>query len=143
MRVNADVVFRIPAQPHPSVNDTSLYKHIDVELPEPDRMRQLVLFCAARTSSVAPREGKDPPSPPSEKGAKLLQSLKDDMLLLLAERKVDMNVMTNDQSGGSTPNRSTEMRANEQNELNRGRTTRFKDEIRLCVSDFCCIFVLH
>jgi kinetochore protein Mis13/DSN1 len=115
------------AQPHSSVNDTSLYKHIDSELPEPDRARQLILLCAARAPLPAPREGKDPPS---EKGAQLFQDMKDDLLLLLAERKIDMNVMRNDQP---VANRGLEVLANEQNVNNRGRTTRFKDQIRSCV----------
>lgn len=121
-----------PAQPHSSVNDTSLYKHIDSELPDPDRARQLILLCAARAPLPAPREGKDPPSQPSEKGAKLFQDMKDDLLLLLAERKIDMNAMTNDQPA----NRGVEVLANEQNVNNRGRTTRFKDQIHTCVANF-------
>ncbi len=122
------------AQPHSSVNDTSLYKHIDSELPDPDRARQLILLCAARAPLPAPREGKDPPSQPSEKGVKMFQDMKDDLLLLLAERKIDMNAMRNDQQG-SAANQGVEVRANEQNVNNRGRTTRFKDAIRLCVSN--------
>jgi hypothetical protein len=114
------------------VDDASLYKHIDSELPDPDRARQLIILSAARAPLPAPREGKDPPDPPSEKGMKLLQELKDDVLLLLAERKVDMNVMATDQPG-STANGSVDVRANEQNVNNRARTARFKDEIRTYV----------
>ncbi|KAI0248866.1 Mis12-Mtw1 protein family-domain-containing protein [Lactifluus subvellereus] len=116
-------------QPHSSVDDASLYKHIDSELPDPDRARQLIILCAARAPLPAPHEGKDPPSQPSEKGMKLLQELKDDVLLLMAERKVDLNVMATDQSG-SAPNEGGDVRPNEQNVNNRARTVRFKDEIR-------------
>jgi kinetochore protein Mis13/DSN1 len=124
----------LPAQPHSSVNDTSLYKHIDSELPEPDRARQLILLCAARAPLPAPREGKDPPSKqPSEKGAKLFQAMKDDLLLRIAERRIDMNATTDD-APGSAANLGVEVLPNEQNVLNRGRTTLFKDQIRLCVS---------
>ncbi|KAH9025471.1 hypothetical protein EDB85DRAFT_2149808 [Lactarius pseudohatsudake] len=118
----------------PSVNDTSLYKHIDSELPDPDRARQLILLCAARAPLPAPREGKDPPSQPSEKGVKLFQDMKDDLLLLLAERKIDLKGMRNDEPGSAT-NRGVEVRANEQNVNNRGRTTRFKDAIRLAKAE--------
>jgi kinetochore protein Mis13/DSN1 len=114
------------------VDDASLYKHIDSELPDPDRARQLIILCAARSPLPTPREGKDPPNEVSEKSAKLLQDLKDDMLVLLAERKIDMNVMATDQAG-SPANGSVDIRPNEQNINNRARTTRFKDEIRMFV----------
>lgn len=114
------------------MDDASLYKHIDSELPDPDRARQLIILCAARAPLPAPREGKDPPSKPSEKGMKLLQELKDDVLLLLAERKVDLNGMATDQLG-SAANESGDERPNEQNVNNRARTVRFKDEIRTYV----------
>ena len=71
---------------------------------------------------------------------KLLQELKDDVLLLLAERKVDMNVMSTDQPG-SAASGNVDVRTNEQNDNNRVRTTRFKDEIRTYV--FCCVQTLR
>lgn len=118
------------AQPHSSVNDGSFFKHIDSELPDPDRARQLIILCAARAPLPAPREGKDPPSEPSEKGAKLLEGLKDNVLRLLAERKIDLNATSIDRPG-SPANGSLDIRPNEQNVNNRARTTRFKDEIRM------------
>ena len=120
------------AQPHSSVDDGSLYKHIDSEIPDPDRARQLIILCAARAPLPAPREGKDPPSAgePSDKGAKLLQGLKENVLRLLAERKIDLNATSVDRPG-SPANRSLDIRPNEQNVNNRARTTRFKDEIRM------------
>jgi len=124
------------AQPHSSVDDGSFYKHIDSELPDPDRARQLIIVCAARAPLPAPREGKDPPGEPSEKGAKLLQGLKDSVLRLLAERKIDLNATSIDRRG-SPANGSLDIRPNEQNVNNRARTTRFKDEIRVYV-----IFIL-
>jgi hypothetical protein len=72
------------------VDDASLYKHIDTELSDPDRTRQLIILFAARAPVPTPREGKDPPSGLSEKGVKSLQEMKDDVLLLLTERKVDI-----------------------------------------------------
>jgi kinetochore protein Mis13/DSN1 len=114
------------------VDDGSLYKHIDSELPDPDRARQLIILCAARAPLPAPREGKDPPSEPSEKGTKLLQGLKDNVLRLLAERKIDLNATSIDRPG-SPANGSLDVRPNEQNVNNRARTTRFKDEIRMYV----------
>ena len=79
-------------------------KHIDPELPNLDRARQLALLCAARAPLPAPREGRGPPSEPSEKGKRLLQELKDNVLLLLAERKIDMGVMMCIDQPGSPAN---------------------------------------
>ena len=121
------------------MDDGSLYKHIDSELPDPDRARQLIILCAARAPLPAPREGKDPPSEPSEKGAKLLQGLKDNVLRLLAERKIDLNATSIDRPG-SPANGSLDIRPNEQNVNNRARTTRFKDEIRMYVVLFFFFF---
>ena len=78
-----------------------------------------------------PHGGKDLPSGLSQKHAKILQDMKD-VVLLLSERKVDMNVMAIDQPGSSA-NGSTDTRLNEQNVNNRAQTTRFKDEIRMCL----------
>ncbi len=123
------------------MDEGSFYKHIDSELPDPDRTRQLIILCAARASLPAPREGKDPPNEPSEKGAKLLQGLKDNVLRLLAERKIYLNATSIDRPG-SPANGSLDVRPNEQNVNNRARTTRFKDEIRMYVILICFFLIL-
>ena len=122
----------LAAQPHSSVDDASLYKHIDSELPDSDRARQLIMLCAARAPLPTSHEGKGPPNGPSEKGVKLLQEVRDNVLLLLAERKLDLNVTATDQPS-SAGNGNVDLRPNEQNVNNRARTTRFKDEIRMYV----------
>ena len=114
------------------MDDASLYKHIDSELPDPDRARQLIMLCAARAPLPTSHEGNGPPNEPSEKGIKLLQEMRDNVLLLLAERKLDLNVTTTDQPS-SAANGNVDLRPNEQNVNNRARTTRFKDEIQMCV----------
>lgn len=113
------------------MDDASLYKHIDSELPDSDRARQLIMLCAARAPLPTSHEGKGP-NGPSEKGVKLLQEVRDNVLLLLAERKVDLNVTATVQPS-STANGDVDLRPNEQNVNNRARTTRFKDEIRMYV----------
>jgi hypothetical protein len=67
-----------------------------------------------------------------------LQGLKDNVLRLLAERKIDLNATSIDRPG-SPANVSLDVRPNEQNVNNRARTTRFKDEIRMSV---ILIFIL-
>jgi len=110
------------------VDDANLYKPIDSELPDPDRARQLIMLCAARAPLPTSPEGNGP----SEKGVKLLQEMRDNVLLILAERKLDLNVMATDQPS-SAANGNVDLRPNEQNVNNRARTTRFKDEIQMCV----------
>jgi len=68
------------------VDDASLYKHIDSELPDPDRAQQLIMPCASRAPLPTSHAGNGP----SEKGVKLLQEMRDNVLLLLAERKLDL-----------------------------------------------------
>jgi hypothetical protein len=59
-----------------------------------------------------------------------LRGLKDNVLRLLAERKIDLNATSIDRPG-SPANGSLDVQPNEQNVNNRARTTRFKDEIRM------------
>ena len=115
------------------MDDASLYKHIDSELPDPDRARQLIMLCAARAPLPTSHEGNGPSNGLSEKGVKLLQEMRDNVLLLLAERKLDLNATAVDQPSLAT-NGNVDLRPNEQNVNNRARTTRFKDEIQMCVA---------
>src|ERR1700736_3918052 len=55
---NPSFHFRIIAQPHTSVSDSSFYKHIDCDLPGSSRARQLLIWCSSRALS-APTTGKD------------------------------------------------------------------------------------
>jgi hypothetical protein len=78
-------------------------------------------------------EGKDLPSKqPLEKGAKLFQDIKDDLLLRIAEPKTDMYA-TRDDAAAVAANRGVEVVPNESNVINRGRTTLYKDQSRLYV----------
>lgn len=57
----------------------------------------------------------------------------DDLLLRAAERKIGMNDMRDDRPGSAT-SWAGGVVPNEQTVNERGRTTLFKDQIRLCVS---------
>lgn len=94
------------AQPHTSVAESSFYKHIDVDLPEPQRAQQLLIWSSHRAmndliddlqSSSSRRSkrstGKDPP-PISSEDAKLLKGVQEDVIRLLAEKKIDTNVFS-------------------------------------------------
>ena len=42
------------AYPHPELDSEDFYKHIDAELVEPRRMKQLLIWCAKRASAPPP-----------------------------------------------------------------------------------------
>ncbi|TFK61407.1 hypothetical protein BDN72DRAFT_965190 [Pluteus cervinus] len=86
------------AHPHSSVSETSFYKHIDPDLPESERIRQLLIWCSSRAATQlrqqasAPPSAETPPLPPlSEKAAAALKTIEDDTLRLLAEKKIDLS----------------------------------------------------
>ena len=86
------------------MRDSSFYKHIDVELPEPQRAQQLLIWCthravneladqsaqeaSSRRSTKDP--GKDPPL--SQEDIQLLKGVGEDLVRMLAEKKIDTNV---------------------------------------------------
>ncbi|KAI0080987.1 hypothetical protein K474DRAFT_50513 [Panus rudis PR-1116 ss-1] len=129
-------------QPHTSVADSTFYKHIDVELPEPQRAQQLLIWCTHRvmsefvdqhapasTSRRAPSAGKDPPLTQEE--VQLLKGVQEDVIRMLAEKKVDTNVFT--QPGQARP--QEDLKENEQNVKNREREKRFNDLIHKAVTE--------
>ncbi|TFK49790.1 hypothetical protein OE88DRAFT_1662456 [Heliocybe sulcata] len=134
-------------QPHASVSDSSFYKHIDADLPEAQRARQLLIWCSSRamnrtspssTSKPAPSSskhkssdaGKDPPAslkPLSANASKLLRAVQEDAIRMLAERKIDTNVYS--PNGVSSEASTKKMKPNEQNIKNRAREVRFTEHI--------------
>ena len=42
------------AEPHPELSPEEFFKHIDAELVEPRRMKQLLVWCAKRASTPPP-----------------------------------------------------------------------------------------
>ncbi|KDQ52709.1 hypothetical protein JAAARDRAFT_162538 [Jaapia argillacea MUCL 33604] len=133
-------------QPHPSVSDSSFYKHIDCDLPEPQRARQLLIWCSSRAAAPRPNShpstpepsssrrkssnpGKDPPPLPplSPDDAALLKELQDDVIRMLAEKRIDTNVFS---VGGVLDGLDVppkKMRENEQNVKNRAREIKFTE----------------
>ncbi|EIW57165.1 uncharacterized protein TRAVEDRAFT_149392 [Trametes versicolor FP-101664 SS1] len=128
------------SHPHTSVSVASFFKHIDSELPEPQRARQLLIWCSNRAmnelADQAPQasssrrkstnSGKDPP-PLSSAQADILKRTEESLIRMLAERKVDTNVYggAGSQSGDGRP-----LKENEQNVKNRMREARFNGHIQ-------------
>ncbi|OJT05504.1 hypothetical protein TRAPUB_3682 [Trametes pubescens] len=129
------------SHPHTSVSVASFFKHIDSELPEPQRTRQLLIWCSNRAmnselADQAPQvsssrrkstnSGKDPP-PLSTTQTDILKRTEESLIHMLAERKADTNVYggAGSQSGDGRP-----LKENEQNVKNRMREARFNGHIQ-------------
>jgi kinetochore protein Mis13/DSN1 len=130
------------AQPHPSVSDSSFYKHIDCDLPDPHRARQLLVWSAARAmtrlsessssnsqSTSKPSSsgsGKDPP-PLDEHRKQILKTVQDDFIRMLAEKKIDTSVYGHGPDGKASDERP--LKPNEQNVKNKEREIKFREHI--------------
>ncbi|KAI0789954.1 Mis12-Mtw1 protein family-domain-containing protein [Abortiporus biennis] len=129
-------------QPHTSVSDSTFYKHIDVDLPEPQRAQQLLIWCSHRSLTefleeqsssssssssrqVAKHAGKDPP-PLSPDDLRVLRGAQEDLIRKLAEKKVDTSVFTPPEK--LAPDKP--LKDNEQNVKNRAREKRFNEHIQ-------------
>ncbi|KAI6017935.1 Mis12-Mtw1 protein family-domain-containing protein [Pisolithus microcarpus] len=152
------------SQPHASVSDASFYKHIDCELPEPQRARQLLVWSAARAmtrlsdspSSSSKRlsagpplskvgethsRGKDPP-PLNNDQKEILKVVQEEFIRMLAERKIDTSVYSQDKApstgitgdgerrGVNGGEERREMKPNNQNVRNREREVTFRRHIQ-------------
>ncbi|KAH8074803.1 Mis12-Mtw1 protein family-domain-containing protein [Cristinia sonorae] len=124
-------------QPHTSVADSSFYKHIDVDLPEPQRAQQLLIWCSHRALTAVTEDqtsssrqsgrsaGKDPP-PLSKDDLQLLKAVQEDVTLLLAEKKIDTNVF----SPAGAFKEPQVLQENKQNVMNKEREKRFNEKIQ-------------
>ena len=124
------------AQPHSSVPDFTLFKHIDPEVPESQRARQLLVWSAHRASATptsssihSTQQGKDPPPKLNSEGAKVLQQVQERIIKMLVNKSIDTSAF-GDEVGTSS---STQVKANEQNVMNRSREERFLARIERCV----------
>ena len=127
------------AQPHTSVRNASFCKHIDVELPEPQRAQQLLIWCSHRaTTEVAEPNaqgassrpnakdpGKDPPPLPDEH-TQLLKGIGEDLVRMLAESKIDTNVY----SPPTDESEPKQLKPNPQNVRNKEREVKFNAQIQ-------------
>ena len=135
----SDVLNCMPtAQPHSSVSDFTLYKHIDPEVPESQRARQLLVWSAHRASSTSPssssyltQQGKDPPPKLNSEGAKVLQQVQQRIIKMLVDKSIDTSFHGDD----TRPSSSTPLKANEQNVMNRSREEKFLARVERYADD--------
>ncbi|EEB91380.1 hypothetical protein MPER_10265, partial [Moniliophthora perniciosa FA553] len=120
-------------EPHKSVSHESFYKHIDVDLPESERLRQLFIWCHSRTT-------QDPSTPSSSsfhadlpplsaKAALLFKDVLKMELQSLAEKQVDLNPYSSSSSQAG-PSSTPQMKENEQNVSNRRWEAAYSEDIR-------------
>jgi kinetochore protein Mis13/DSN1 len=131
-----------------------LYKHIDCDLLESARARQLLIWCSGRalssSSASSPStqnsktkdkdqgkgKGKEDPLPPLTDDQKsLLRGVQEDLIKMLADKKIDTNVISHDVldggglgAGGKDKGKGkadTAVKENEQNVRNRAREVTF------------------
>ena len=149
------LTLRDAAHPHTSVSVSSFFKHIDCELPEPQRARQLLIWCSNRAMNepadqapeasssrqASTNSGKDPPPPLSAAQADVLKRVEESLMRMLAEKKVDTNVY----GGGGSQNGDAQhpLRENEQNIKNRAREARFNGHIQRCAARYSPVVLME
>ena len=111
----------LTAQPHNSVSESSFYKHIDCDLPEPERIRQLLIWCSLRASSTSSSSSASSSKVPlpslSADGVQVLQSVQKAVIRMLAEKKIDLSLYSSEADTRKRP--PEDLRENEQNVRNR------------------------
>lgn len=110
------------------MSDSSFYKHIDCDLPEASRARQLLIWCSSRAMSKASepmpeassskRKSKNSDKIPrlSAEGVQLLKAAQEDVMKMLADKKIDTGVFSRGVLDGLEEKKIQE---NEQNVKNR------------------------
>ncbi|ESK98416.1 mis12-mtw1 family protein [Moniliophthora roreri MCA 2997] len=121
-------------EPHKSVSHESFYKHIDVDLPESERLRQLFIWCHSRTiqdpSTPSSSTSFHVDLPPlSAKAALLFKDVLKMELQSLAEKQVDLNLYS-PSSSHAGPSSAPQMKKNEQNVSNRRWEAAYSEDIR-------------
>ncbi|KAF8702226.1 hypothetical protein AX14_014458 [Amanita brunnescens Koide BX004] len=146
-RISTSFEVGVIPQPHNSVSDASFYKHIDADLPDAERLRTLLIWCASRAAAKpsAPLskpnsgasdngKGKDnpPPAPDlpplSARAQEFLKNTQEDVIRMLAERRIDLSLFSGDDplpSRGEVP-----LKPNEQNVTNRILEVRYAQQIK-------------
>jgi len=83
--------------------------------------------------AASSKSGKDPPLP--EKYVQVLKEVEEEVIKMLAEKKIDTNVYS---PAGTAPQ---VVKENEQNVKNRAREVKFKADIARCVFtvDYCLL----
>lgn len=124
--VRADYVRDSLAKPHTSLSISSFHKHIDRELPEAYRARQLLAWCASRTAAHPPSASSTndlAPLPPlTAEGTKVLKDVQSEVYKMLEEQRIEISFTRRTDDGSS----KSKMKPNEQNQKNKQREDDFQ-----------------
>lgn len=123
------LIFFSEAQPHNSVSETSFYKHIDADLSDCERIRQLLIWCSLRTLSGNPSSNSGDLPALNGEAVKLLKLAQEDVVRRLAEKKIELDFY----SSGSSSQAQGDLRENEQNVRNRKWEVSYTNEIQRSV----------
>jgi kinetochore protein Mis13/DSN1 len=137
-------MYSVTDLPHNSVSDSSFYKHIDVDLPDSERIRQLLIWSSLRASatptsstSQPSSSSSQPPPPPlpplSGKAVQVLKSIQADVVKMLAEKRIDLSLYS-PEAASSSKTKVEDLIANEQNVRNRHWEVTYSDHIKQSVS---------
>ncbi|KAK0500084.1 Mis12-Mtw1 protein family-domain-containing protein [Armillaria luteobubalina] len=121
-RVSASFESTGISQPHPSVHERSFFKHIDVDLPDAERMRVLLVWCSLRAAGN--EEGLDPGA------ARGMKAAKEEIVRSLAARQVDVGTSSSGASGSGNGTPAVSLRENEQNTSNRRFEVTYTEQIQ-------------
>ncbi|KAF5358957.1 hypothetical protein D9758_004902 [Tetrapyrgos nigripes] len=119
-------------QPHKHVSESSFYKHIDADLPQSERLTRLLIWCSHRAAQAFDPSSSSyvthPDLPPlTTQEVETLKKAQEDVIRLLAEKKIDL------MSSATPPRQSSRVpppKENEQNASNRRYEATYTDQIR-------------
>jgi kinetochore protein Mis13/DSN1 len=128
-------VLTAAASPPNSVPEATFFKHIDCDLPETERVRQLLIWCAIRSSGSNPVSRSSTPVKPkpipglTDRGAEVSRRIKDDFIRRLVERKASLNLY-----GGPSQAEGSKLKENQQNTRNKDLDVKYSQDIRQWVA---------
>ncbi|KAF7762288.1 hypothetical protein Agabi119p4_8881 [Agaricus bisporus var. burnettii] len=130
-RISSAFEAGIISSPPNTVPEGTFFKHIDCDLPETERVRQLLTWCAIRSSgsssfsrSSTPVKRK-PTLGLSDKAAAVSTRVKDEFIRRLVERKTRLNLY-----GGAAIAEGSLAKENEQNTRNKNLDIKYSQDIR-------------
>ncbi|KAK9728602.1 hypothetical protein K7432_000949 [Basidiobolus ranarum] len=106
--------------PHPSVSESDFFKHISPELPDPVRMKQLLVWCGRR--AMDKQTSKD------QESLELAKVIQEEIMTLLVNNQVSTSWYSRDSA--QTANESFTCKENPQNIINKEKKEEYEYSIQ-------------